>query len=827
MQEWLDALRRLGKNPIQKDGGRYYVARCPAHDDNRASLSITQSNDGKVLVKCFVGCTFESVRSALGFNRKRPVPRRQAQAVSSKHTGASPTAENRPPAQGSTAQKKAQVLPSGPNIQRWDYHDANGKTVLVVTRSDPGKRFFQWTPAPNGKFYAGGFKGKKPLYRLLQLLETSGKVAVVEGEKCAEAVVEAWPSQLVVTWAGGAKNWHLTDWSPLRGREVSLLADADDAGHDGMKGLAKHLHNLGCNVKIALPNDGDGSDVFDWLQRDGVRSTGQRIARELGVYTPPEQQNEGKTPVHSKKKVSDGTNGDDEDSISFEQLESNEHYRILGVEGTHIVVRLKAVGQVLRKSREQAIQPGTLIALAPEVWWCKLSGASELSKKVALRIGDSIIRLADRLGQVDVSAFVGPGAYLMRDGNSGYHLGDRLIQNGEIVALEECEVPTIAGPPIPLDDAATGDELEAFVDAFMSYRWATPDDGRRLMGWLVAAILGGALEWRPHVYFVAPPGSGKSWMLQRLVQFLGPLALHVSNATAASLARLTGHSALPLIVDEANAQNEWVMQLIELMRIASGSDGARIRSVGSENGVTTQRARFCALLTTHAPRTLDAPDASRIIPVRLGDPVEDWLAVKDSIDAVMPLSERVRSRFIRNAGDIVAKSREIARDLEVDGTDSRRAMLSGAITAGWQAWGRDNRIVFARDGQSDIIDYAVVVLQEIMSIRHREDGKDGDMISLLLDKPSRAAQLYGMRLDEEDNLLVANQHSGLNNGLRHAGLWGIDLGDTLLQIEGASRTVHAVRFGSFRQRAVCIPREVMLEAGFEISRTGVNDAIST
>ena len=36
--------------------GNQYSARCPAHDDKRASLSISTGNDGRILLHCHAGC---------------------------------------------------------------------------------------------------------------------------------------------------------------------------------------------------------------------------------------------------------------------------------------------------------------------------------------------------------------------------------------------------------------------------------------------------------------------------------------------------------------------------------------------------------------------------------------------------------------------------------------------------------------------------------------------------------------------------------------------------------------------------------------------------
>ena len=45
--------------------GKCWRAKCPAHDDNDPSLSITQADDGRVLVYCFAGCDQAAVLSAL------------------------------------------------------------------------------------------------------------------------------------------------------------------------------------------------------------------------------------------------------------------------------------------------------------------------------------------------------------------------------------------------------------------------------------------------------------------------------------------------------------------------------------------------------------------------------------------------------------------------------------------------------------------------------------------------------------------------------------------------------------------------------------------
>lgn len=56
-----------------------YLATCPAHEDQRPSLSINEnSKTGAVLVKCWAGCTFEEIIRAAGIEAHELFPPRPA-----------------------------------------------------------------------------------------------------------------------------------------------------------------------------------------------------------------------------------------------------------------------------------------------------------------------------------------------------------------------------------------------------------------------------------------------------------------------------------------------------------------------------------------------------------------------------------------------------------------------------------------------------------------------------------------------------------------------------------------------------------------------------
>ena len=53
--------------------GNSYIVRCTAHDDKNPSLSIGEGADGKLLMFCFAGCSFEEICLSLGLSKNQGI----------------------------------------------------------------------------------------------------------------------------------------------------------------------------------------------------------------------------------------------------------------------------------------------------------------------------------------------------------------------------------------------------------------------------------------------------------------------------------------------------------------------------------------------------------------------------------------------------------------------------------------------------------------------------------------------------------------------------------------------------------------------------------
>ena len=779
--------------------GREWVGPCPICKDGDDRFHVKEGDNGPIF-GCRIcidngqdgdGSRAKMVLSMLGGNRE---------------PAATPTTRERKPKEP----PKPQRLPSGANVTVYHYTDVEGQPMFVVVRRDTpdGKSFSQWTPHTEpGMWAPKAPESPKPLYRLPEVAASSGKVAIVEGEKCVEAAIRAWPNQTVTCWAGGTNAWQQTDWSVLAGRSVSLLADGDNPGHHAMRTLAEHLRKLGCQVKIALPPVEWDSDVADWIAEGGKAHAAKIIADLLVDYQPPIT--EPQPPDAVEREL---------EAYAISELHKNEHYTLLGVVGDSIAVRLRKLGRQREIPRDKITLKNHLITIAPEEFWTRWKHVDKFTGDVASTLGGLLMREADEKGQYEDEK-LGRGAVRMPNGKIAFHLGDRRLMDGQEYKLDDDETLNWETEKrIDLAPQATELQMRALAKAIMSYRWATDDDGRRFLGWMTAAIVGGALEWRPHLMLTAPAGQGKTWLLTDVAgKLMGPLLSIVTNASTAAISFKTAHASLPLAVDEAEPSEQWVVDLMQTLRTASSNAGERWRMAPGNHAVQVQKARFCAWFSGTAAPAMGRADATRFTPISLGPEVEDWPSVDFRItELMMANAEGARSRIIHRTADIIAEVDRLSREFKSKGADSREAMASAALTAGWQFWGVDEREVWAQPDTSTHTDASEALL-EILALRHRNGVHEYSVAEMLTDTTNdkTMADLLGVRRIDE-GLYIASKHRGLAGAMNRTKWANTDIHKLLLQLEGAFMTENAVRFGSLRKRAVFIPNETMKVAGVEI-----------
>ena len=231
---------------LAKRSGAGYSACCPAHDDENPSLSISEGNDGKVLVNCFAGCSVESICDSLGI---------------------------------STGELFSQTIASEkvlkPQRIEYPYQDESGERVFSKVRIEPGfngkvKSFYCERADDRGRIVRNLTECRRVLYRLPELLLAVGRkdiIFLVEGEKDADKLIGY---GLAATTAPSSLQWCDEYTDVLREADVVILYDADKTGVERRDLLIEKL--LG-NVKrlrvVSLPGvefqESHGKDISDWL----------------------------------------------------------------------------------------------------------------------------------------------------------------------------------------------------------------------------------------------------------------------------------------------------------------------------------------------------------------------------------------------------------------------------------------------------------------------------------------------------------------------------------------------------------------------------------
>ncbi|MDQ3380550.1 MAG: hypothetical protein M3546_09540, partial [Actinomycetota bacterium] len=274
VEEFLSGLDRV------KRSGKGWTARCPAHGDSHASLSVGEGDDGRILLKCHAGCTAQEIVAVLGIEMRdlfadtRTTPRdslatvqhRPANPHSSTDLGvakgdqgsvAGDTVAPLQPDQGGLractleAYSEAKGLPvdflrtlglsdakyADLAAVRMPYVDRDGLEQAVRFRiSLDGEDRFRWKS-----------RSKLCLYGLTRVRRARelGYVVLVEGESCAQTL---WLHKIPALGIPGANNWK------------------DDRD-------APELEGIGTAYVVIEPDKG-GQTILNWLASS--RLTGSR-----------------------------------------------------------------------------------------------------------------------------------------------------------------------------------------------------------------------------------------------------------------------------------------------------------------------------------------------------------------------------------------------------------------------------------------------------------------------------------------------------------------------------------------------------------------------
>lgn len=205
-----------------------YTALCPGHEDRKNSLKVDAADDGKILLRCHTGCSFNDIVKSLNLKPSDLMP------------------ENRKFQNSETVYKIS--LPSGGEVEH-------------VRIDEPGGKRFIWRN--NGNMGLGGLKLRElPLYKPSVKVPSDGPVIITEGEKASIAAAKlGFRSYGTVSGASSCPGRSALE--VCRDEDVVLWCDQDVPGRAHMAKVKEQLNGIAKSVVI-IETGNDKDDAADF-----------------------------------------------------------------------------------------------------------------------------------------------------------------------------------------------------------------------------------------------------------------------------------------------------------------------------------------------------------------------------------------------------------------------------------------------------------------------------------------------------------------------------------------------------------------------------------
>lgn len=197
---------------------------------------------------------------------------------------------------------------------------------------------------------------------------------------------------------------------------------------------------------------------------------------------------------------------------------------------------------------------------------------------------------------------INSGAALWRsDGKLQERMSDGLLYS----ASEDLDIR----PDTPQANVA---ECIEIYDLLQTWRWKRETDALLVLGWIGAAGLTGAHDWRSHGLMTGKPEFGKSTLQCLIANLLGNGCLGIDAKTSeAGIRQKLRQSALPILVDEAEAKGKHIKSIMDFLR--SSSSGSQILRGSSEGTHMSFTVRAMGMLSAVNAPKLDETDSGRYV----------------------------------------------------------------------------------------------------------------------------------------------------------------------------------------------------------------------
>ena len=521
-----------------------------------------------------------------------------------------------------------------------------------------------------------------------------------------------------VAMLGAANRVHHDAEAMFKGRGVRIYAHHDEAGEMARVRWTEQLTKLGCAVG-PVTWTGDAKDLNDMIKSGG----------KLQAVSEPASAGASEKP---KPVVVT-----DPDALPF---------RILGHDRGQYFYLPSDQSQVVVLEPSSHTKPN-LLQLARLDWWISKfpGGSGSFTVDTAQ---DWLMSEARKQGVFKRDRIRGRGCW--REGQKiVWHNGDELLVDCKVVGIHEHSFRNVYEVDDPLDTLNSGcltdKDAAELVRLVRMLRWKSQVEAELFLGWLACSVVGGALNWRPHLWLTAQRGAGKSWTMKEIVrELLGRCVVFAQSSTSeAGIRQTIGHDSFGVIFDESEtdgAKSATRFGAVTDLARASSTDGDAALIKGSATGQAVSFIpRSCFLFSSIGVGITNAADYSRITVVELvpGGTEDEFQKLCDfKFSAIKETTgSQFRRRCINRCKQIRENARVFSAALAGRLGDKRNADQMGTLLAG--------RFSFEAvpEGYVMTLEDAKVWLAQFAVEGISEDGRDVN------DEKKCLAHLLNSRLD--------------------------------------------------------------------------------
>lgn len=486
------------------------------------------------------------------------------------------------------------------------YSDNKGKKrkLLSVGYFDCKKEDKEWK---DFSWYRQVFSGKSYPFSNQQEIAKQGsrEILIVEGEKAAHYLDSVLDKKKWIISCNGSSGYMQNAGSyemfkKLKINHVFFWPDNDDAGRKVI-GFIKERFDKVSVVKI--PDEYENG----WDAADAVLDKWDADKIEKFIY-----QN-----LYSDEEI---------DPQYFKAL-SHDHESFY-----FMSYRLGLVKQV----KQEAITPGFMKIMAPREYWInkyptndKMKGTYDYDNAI-----EDIIAIAMATPYHDTSRVRQLGAW-EDDGRYLYHYGTGLLIDGEKIGLFEFDTNNIYEKKGYLsfsEDDYDPVDLHKIADIIKRFSISSRQEKYLFIGWIIMSLIGGAFEWRPHIWLTGEAGSGKTSAIDFIKKIMDTAAIvETGSSTEAGIRQRLKVSTLPVLIDELEVMDEKTSKNIKSIKslIRQASSGTRVsRGTANHSGIDfVIQSMFC--VGSISPQIAEGADITRFTLINfdknLQGPPEGWI----------------------------------------------------------------------------------------------------------------------------------------------------------------------------------------------------------